>query len=275
MGYCMFSGRSLRLACVVGAFALPGLLLAAQPRAKSDAAPAPAEQVELFKAMKDGLVEVKLIPKDSTQSKVLITNKTQKPLSVKLPDVFAGVPVLAQAAGAGQPRQRSSSSSNNNQNQDLGGGMGGMMGGMGGGMGGGGMGMFNIAPEKVGQFDVTTVCLQHGKREPNPKVPYELRPIEASTEKPAVHELCRMLGNGQVSQRAAQVAAWNLNNNMSMPELAAKQLRFADGRSTPYFSPAEIQAGLKTVFVATRMAEERAKAKATKSESQNRSLSEK
>ncbi|MHA1567401.1 MAG: hypothetical protein ACTSX7_18985, partial [Alphaproteobacteria bacterium] len=78
--------------------------------------------VEMFTAIEQDQIDVKLIPKDSTQCRVMIENKTDQPLNVKLPDAFAGVPVLAQMGG-------------------MGGGMGGGgMQGMGGGMGGGGMG---------------------------------------------------------------------------------------------------------------------------------------
>ena len=79
--------------------------------------------VELFAAMEAGDIDVKLIPKDSKQSTVLIENKLDMPLRIKLPDAFAGVHVLGQMGGMG----------------GMGGGMGGMgggMGGMGGGMGG-------------------------------------------------------------------------------------------------------------------------------------------
>ena len=137
--------------------------------------------------------------------------------------------------------------------------MGGMMGG--GGMGGmgGGMGMFNVPPEKVGQLKVATVCLEHGKREPRAAIPYEIKPLESFTDKPGVRELCAMLGSGQINQRAAQAAAWHLNNGMSWQELAAKRLRFANGTRQPYFSPAEIQAGMKIAAAAVRLSEERQK----------------
>ena len=128
-----------------------------------------------------------------------------------------------------------------------------------GGMMGGGMGMFNVPPEKVGQFDVTTVCLEHGKRDPRSSIPYEIKPLDSVTTKPGVRELCQMLGTGQVDQRAAQAAAWHLNNGMSWEELAAKQLRFATGTRQPYFSPAEIQAGVQVAAAAVKAAEERQK----------------
>ena len=63
----------------------------------------PADKtVEMFEAIQNGQIAVQLIPKDSTQCCVLIKNKTDQPLNVKLPEAFAGVPALAQAAGAAQ-----------------------------------------------------------------------------------------------------------------------------------------------------------------------------
>ncbi len=223
-----------------------------------------AQTVEMFAAIDKGDIAVKLIPKDSTQCKVLIENKTDKPLNVKLPDAFAGVPVLAQAAGPGVGPGRGNNSSGNNrgnQNQGMGGGMGGM-----GGMGGG-MGMFNVPPEQVGKFVVPTVCLEHGKREPRPKVPYEIKPLEDFTTKPGVREVCQMVGTGKVNQRAAQAAAWHLNNDMTWQEQAAKRIHHADGRSEPYFSTAEIQAGMQIAATAVKAAEERKKKEAGPSSS--------
>lgn len=216
--------------------------------------------VEMFEAIQSGDIEVRLIPKDSTQCNVLIKNKTDRPLNVKLPEAFAGVPALAQFGGGGlgggdggRGNRGGGGGNNNNSNQSMGGGMG----GMGGGGMGGGMGMFNVPPEKVGQLKVTTVCLEHGKDEPRAAIPYEIKPLESVTTKAGVRELCQSLGNGQLDQRAAQAAAWHLNNDMSWQELAAKQLHFANGASRPYFSPAEIQAGMKIAATATTIAQQR------------------
>ena len=120
----------------------------------------------------------------------------------------------------------------------------------GGGMGGMGGGMFSVPPEAVGKLNVPTVCLDHGKREPRAAVPYEIKPIDSYTTKPGVRELCQMLGNGQISRRAAQAAAWHLNNDMTWEQLAAKRLRHAGGMSQPYFSPAEIQAAMQAAATA-------------------------
>ena len=262
--------RWLNRICLAAALAcFPALLAAGErSRARRDAASPANEVVEMFAGIEKGQIEVQLIPKDSTQSNVLIKNKTDKPLSIKLPDAFAGVPVLAQLGGGGgmggmgggrggRGGSGGGMGGMGGGNQSMGGGMGGMGGGMG-GMGGGGMGgmgggggMFNVPPEKVGQLKVPTVCLEHGKADPRPGVKYEIRPIEQVVDRPAVRELCRMGGRGELNQRVAQVAAWHLNNDMSWEELLKKQYKFATGMTKPYFSPEEIQAAMNVVNVAT------------------------
>jgi hypothetical protein len=210
------------------------------------------ESVEVFQAIEQDRIEVKLIPKDSTECNVLIENKSDRPLNVELPAAFVGVPVLAQIGGVG------GMGGGGGGNQAMGGGMGGMggggMGGMGGGGGGGGF--FNVAPEKVGQFKVPTVCLEHGKKDPRPAVPYVIQPIEEFTDRASVHALCRMVGSGQLNQRAAQVAAWMLNCDMTWQDLAAKRLRFANGTSRPYFSPLEIRGGVQLATLAVKQGEQ-------------------
>jgi hypothetical protein len=254
--YMSFHNRLLSLFCLtIAVILIPALLIAAERRAsKSSPDATTAETVEMFSAIEKGQIAVKLIPKDSTQSRVMIENKTDQPLNVKLPETFAGVPVLAQRAGGGGGGG-SSRSSGTSSNQSMGGGMGGMGGGGGGGMGGG---MFNVAPEKVGQFRVPTVCLEHGKGEPNAQIPYEIKPIESVTNKPAVAELCRMVGTNQLNQRAAQAAAWFLNNDISWKDLAAKRYRHANGAiGESYFSPAEIQTGMQIAKAALKVAEDK------------------
>ena len=84
-----------------------------------------AKQIELFQGIKEGSLVAKLILKNSRQGNVLIENKTDQPLTVKLPDAVVGVQVLKQG-GAGM-------------------GMGAPGGGGGGSMGGGGGGRAEMA----------------------------------------------------------------------------------------------------------------------------------
>ncbi len=66
-----------------------------------------------------------------------------------------------------------------------------------------------------------------------------------------------MLGNGLINQRAAQAAAWHLENNMSWEELANKQIRHLNGIREPYFSPQEIQTGMEVASNARQLAAQR------------------
>jgi hypothetical protein len=232
--------------------------------------------VEMFAAMKSGEIEVQFIPKDAKQANVIIRNKTDKPINVKLPDAFAAVPVLAQfgggglggggLGGGGLGGGGLGGGGGGGGGQGMGGGMGGGgmggggMGGMGGGgMGGGGGGFFNVAPEKVGKIKVATVCLEHGKPDPTPNMKYEIRPIDTFTKDDRVIEVCKMLGHGEVPQNAAQAAAWHLTNKLSWEELAHKD-RFRSqltGISERFFSQLEIQLAMRIVSAAVTRAEQK------------------
>ena len=203
--------------------------------------------VELFQAMERGDIEVKLIPKDSKQSTVLIKNKLDKPLHIKLPAAFVGVPVLAQVGGfgdgGGRGGGRDGGGGGGGGNQMMGGGMMGGMGGMGmGGMGMGMGGMMNVGPAAVRKFKVATVCLEHGKLDPNPRIPYALKPIESYINDQAVIELCKMLGQGKIDQHAAQAVAWHLANGLSWQQLARKvKVRHLNGSTVLYFNARDLR----------------------------------
>jgi hypothetical protein len=254
----------MRAGLFVSLAALPAVLVAADRGVKNLRKPSTDDRtVELFAAIESKEIDVKLIPKDDTEARVIVRNNTNKPLNVKLPEVFGGVPVLAQNVGGAN---RGGGGANSAQ-QSMGGGMG-MMGGMG-GMGGG---MFNIAPEQVGQFKVATVCLEHGKKEPRPNIPYEIRPLAEVTTKPGVKELLAALGRGNMSQRATQAAAWQLANGLSWQELAAKRIKHLNGTSEPWFSPREIHAGMQ--FAQTAMVEAEKNPREPASPGESESLSQ-
>lgn len=237
-----------------------------------------SQAVELFQAMEEGLVEVKLVPKNSLESSLSVTNKTNRPIVVDMPSAFAGVPVLAQppmggfgGGGFGGPggggfgggafggedggrggrggrggMDSGRGGGNSGGNQSIGGGMGGgRMGGMGGGMGGRrGGGMFSIAPNKTHKEAVRTVCLEHGKKEPRSTVKYTIVPIDSYTDNKTTQVLCEMLGDKDLDQNAVQVAVWSAENGMTMEELAAKTRQTS--RNNPvesYFKPGELQLG--------------------------------
>jgi hypothetical protein len=248
----------------------------------SPKAQAAGETVEMFAALDAGDIEIKFIPKNANEATFVLINKTKKPLSVKMPAAFAGVPVLAQFGGGGLGGGMGGlgggmgGMGGMGGNQSLGGGFGGGgmggMGGMGGGgFGGGGLGggggVFNVGPEKFKKVRVPTVCLEHGKKDPSPIVPYKLVPIATVTSDQKVVELCKLVGSGQVDISSAQAAAWHLANGMSWEELNAKVVRHVNGSVERFFHPAEIATGMKIARVAEVLAEE--SKKADKSEPQS------
>lgn len=275
----------LKIFCLVGAF-LFGVFISwfagldqAPGAERKKEAPA-AENVDLFAAIEQGMVEVKLIAKDSTECNVRVKNKTDKPLSIRLPEAFAGVPVLAQfgigggglgggGLGGGYGGYGGGGYGGGGGAQGFGGGFGGGgLGGYGGGGYGGGLGggMFHVPPEVVVQAKVPIVCLDHGKPDPNAHIQYEIRPLEDYAKKPdEVREVLKLMANGKIPQRVAQIAAWHYNNGMSFEELAAKTIRSAIGLRRPYFSPSEIQAALQVVSL-TNQTVMNAKAKAVPAE---------
>jgi hypothetical protein len=208
-----------------------------------------ATPIDLFAGMQTGDLKVKLIPKNSEEATVQIQNTTNQPLSVKLPDAFVGVPVLAQNAGGGGGGGRRNNN-NSNKNQSSGGGFGG---GGGGGFGGGGGG-FNLPPEASEKLKVNTVCLEHGKEDPKPNIPYEIRPVDSYTDDANVKEVLMMLGSGSIDQRAAQAAAWHFANNMSWQEIAALKTHHLSKADEPYFTAAELQAAMQIASQAQQLA---------------------
>ena len=124
-----------------------------------------------------------------------------------------------------------------------------------GGMGMGGMGMggfFNVGPDRVAKLKVQTVCLEHGKEDPNPRVPYALRPIESFTQKAELIELCKMLGRGEIDQVSAQAAAWHLSDGLSWQELAQKiKINHLNGQTELFFNAQQLQQALRVVRIAT------------------------
>jgi hypothetical protein len=232
-----------------------------------------AIQAGLFEAMDAGQVEVKIIPQNATKANVLIRNLTDKPVELRLPKAFASVPVLAQGMMGGMGGMGGGGMGGmggggmGGGGQAGGGGMGGMggggMGGMGGGgMGGMGMGLQRIAPEKMQKLTVKMVCLEHGKKDPNPRMAYKMVPIEQFTDKADVRVLCEALGYGQVTQNTAQAAAWHMMDGMSWNELAAKnRVESKYLGNIRWFSPFELHTAMAVAKEAERLAKDRAKSK--------------
>ncbi len=238
------------------------------------------EMVEMFSAMESGDIEVRLIPKDATQSTVFVENKSDRALAVKMPEAFAGVPVLAQFGGGfggggggrggggfgggGGGFGGGGGGFGGGGGQGFGGGFGGGGGGRGGGGGGfgggggrggggGGLGggLFNIPPGKVGRVKVTTVCLEFDKNDPKPSMKYEIKPIEDYVSNESVIEMCKMVARGEIAQPVAQAAAWNQMEGLSWEFLLNHdRKRLSNGYREKFFAPEHIMWAQQVVAVA-------------------------
>ncbi len=227
------------------------------------------ESVEMFAAMDAGEIEVVIRTKSSAEANLMFTNKSDRPLAIKIPPAFAGVPVLRQGlgggggiGGGGGGGGFGGGGGGGNQGVGGGGGRGGGGGGFGGGGGGagGGGGIFNIPPGRVGKVSINTVCLEHGKHDPRPRMEYVVRPIEELTTDPEVHQIIQMMADGEISQNVAQGSAWHKTDNLSWETLLTKnRIERMDGYYERYFSPNELRLAHHVVQVAKERVEALAK----------------
>ncbi len=214
-----------------------------------------AKTVELFAAMQDGTVEVKFIAKSDHDARVLITNKTNNDIEVKLPEAFVALPVVAQfgGQGGGGGGLGGGGLGGGGGTQGAGGGFGGGGGGVGGGGIGGGGGAFSIPAEQVGKLNVAILCLDHGKKDPSSSKPYKIHPVDAYVDKPEVVELLKAFGRGELEHHSAQAAVWHMQNEMPWQELSAKLTGTVRSISRqPYFSRAHLEAAYAYVGEAQR-----------------------
>ena len=244
--------------------------------------------VEMFKAMEDGILTVDYIGKDAKEANLIFKNKGDEPLNVVLPATFGALPVLAQGMmGGGMGGMGMGGMGGGGMGgmggmggggmggmgggQGMGGGMGGMggggMGGMGGGgmggMGGGGMGgmggMMRVEADTPRKMTVATVCLNHGKADPNPRMKYKVVRLAEVNDSPVIEEFCKALGTGKVSQNTAQAAAWHVANGLTWNELVRKPRVISEYTGIEmYFSPFEVQAAMRLTALATEEAQRNA-----------------
>ena len=225
---------------------IPATLMAAQPRqhgtrGKNAERTIKPEVVELFPAMEKGEIEVRLIPKNANLCRLIVHNRTDKPLSVRLPEAFGGTPVLAQQTSRGAVGNRGATQA---------------------------LGMappttlfsansasafFDVPPESVGRLVLRSVCLERHKAGPSPRIPYQVTPLSQITANPQVFELCRMLSYGNVNLRQVQAAVWHVNNNLGWHQLLWPVPD--SGR----FTQVELLGAQRLLLIAQQAAEERAR----------------
>jgi hypothetical protein len=257
----MFVSLSARaLACALGLVIGFGSLISASAKDSDSPAPEPTV-VDLFAGIDEGKLEATVIPRDAKKVTLQLKNNSDQPLAIRMPEAFAAVPIQAQFAGGGGGLfgggggggfgQGGGNQAGNQGGgtQGLGVGGGGQNGvgnaGKGGRNRGGAPGLFNVPAGKIVKVKLTSVCLEYGKPEPHAHNEYAIKPIESLCDKPEVVSILRSLGNGDVSQEIAQLAAWNVANGTSFQQLASQTSKL--GLHLPVYSESSISAAAELV----------------------------
>ena len=91
---------------------------------------------------------------------------------------------------------------------------------------------------------------------------YTLVPAEKVINNATLYELLSIVGTGQVSERAAQAAAWYLTDGLSFQQMANKQEAHFGGRTTSYFTQSDLVTAQKLLVFAKKQADDRRDAEA-------------
>lgn len=243
------------LAMVAGSLAIATSAVADESR--SGQRRSSSEPVALLDAIQNESIAVVVRPLHAREVRVEIRNKTDQALRIEFPKTLVAAPVLAQFLPPGNPF--------------------GPPGGNGNGLfnGGGGQGappqvlgvaaqpnfanapgpnnrrnnpfIFNVPAEKIVRVTLSSLCLEYGKREPNPRNTYELRPLESFTDNSAVRELLETYGRGDVREEVAQIAAWHLASDMSWETMAGMTKLRSYGKVENVFNADALKAAKKLV----------------------------
>lgn len=117
---------------------------------------------------------------------------------------------------------------------------------------------FTVPAGKTVAVRAPTVCLDYGRREPTPRIPYRLVAIETVSQDPRLAVILGGLATGHVPQKVAQAAAWHLSSGRTWDQLAAEVIKRAGGDpDVPFFSAADLAAAQRAVAIATKIVGDR------------------
>ncbi len=87
---------------------------------------------------------------------------------------------------------------------------------------------------------------------------YTIVPLEQFNADPKIAELCKMLGEGNVSQNIAQAAAWNMANGLSWKSTCKAQSRESQYTGNEkFFTQSELQAAARLTGLCRDATEQR------------------
>lgn len=173
------------------------------------------DEYDLFKASESALIETRFIPQNDKVGNIIIVNKTDRPLTIKLPSTFGAVPILAQIgpfvpaaqpvnnAGFGSggigatPQRLGGAIQNPNPNNPF----------------------AKINPRGKKVIKVTMVCLDYGAPTPTPLMPYQIVSLNNVTDNNTIASALERLSSGGISRRLAQAVAWHISSGLTWTDL--------------------------------------------------------
>lgn len=249
------------------------------------------EHIDLFAGIEQGVLEVKMLPQDALGGNLLIENKGAKPLNVDFPLAFIGKQVLKQfpaqqpgaangGPGAGGPGGQPGGGGGA---QVLGGGLGqgqangavGNPGGAGPGAGNARNGFFSVPTDKIIRVAYRSVCLEHGKPDPTPRMTYRIGKVEEFNDDPVLTETLKLVASGEQDPQAGQAVAWHVANKLSWKQLTEKTIPHIGRPATRYFTAETLTRAKQLHETAILRAKEQAAKSVTTANVNNESASEK
>jgi hypothetical protein len=229
-----FSLAGLVLALLITPMAMAGNLKVDQHLSGAEKFNPQAETVRFFEGIDAGQLQVRVTAEGANRCRFKITNTSDDPLNVVMPEAFAAVPVTLAELQQDEPIMIEDAEPQEGEEppppegdeppppegddlpppedpQKL-------------GIGcpyadGSEINTFCFVPGRTAHLQLRSVCLEHDRAGPSPKHHYEVRPMHEVTNIKGVYEICAMMGRGEVDHQVAQVAAWHLNNQITWRQL--------------------------------------------------------
>lgn len=210
-----------------------------------DQQPAADAAVDWYDALDQGTIAIELTAHDYSNLTIRVRNQTDEPIIVGLPWLFVAVPKGREAA------REEGSLAGGYDHQTLGGSMLGLATNRREAHQAGELGEVQLTLElgarRVARRKLDVFCLEFGKPDPTPQIPYEMRRYELLGADSRVADVLKLHAARQTPQRVAQLAIWHLANRVAWENLARVPVRRASGRVAPRFTPSEIEAARQLV----------------------------
>ena len=220
---------------------------------------ADAPVVELFEGIDQGLFEVRVVMNDEYRGRVFVHNTSDQPQTEEVPKAVVGIHVLKQIGGpfsTGQAGPLNQPFGQNNTAYGPAQAAAGQLSPSGSqsptfnSFNGPGPSFFTIPPEKTVQLQMSSVCIDHGKPAPIPRMSYLLRRLDQHTANRALVKLIENADRQKTDRLALQAAAWHLANRMSWDDLTRKTVTVGAGVQRRLFAPAHLEAARALVDAA-------------------------